>query len=396
MLPEQQNRKAIEFKTETGSRKFSNASDFTSWVNQQRELFGFLNRLQNRNSENHLHELIFNEWQILINVVTHHLAPEGISPEQYNTQVEHLVREIEQRISDRKVFTEDAAFSNFVQELKVADPQDAAFALAYFMSYDLTNWNMKVARAVQKAIDWERGQYGRVNHENEVVESFKSRWVNTFNEMTEIANDSQVEFDKLIRKSEAMVASVETQFSEALKEYNNTLASSLDKASEELQNITRTYDDKLALHASVRYWGLQEKFHKQMLIGYGIGTVVVAALVIVGFWLYAEHFLNAEYTKIQVSKLVTAVVITTFGIWAVKTCANLFMAHTHLRTDAQERRTMIHTYLSLLRKGQGPKEEDRQLILQTLFRPSTTGMIKEDAGPSGLVDLVNRISPGKN
>ncbi|RHW76109.1 hypothetical protein [Colwellia sp. RSH04] len=59
----------------------------------------------------------------------------------------------------------------------------------------------------------------------------------------------------------------------------------------------------------------------------------------------------------------------------------------------KERRTMIYTYLALSRKGQGPKDEDRQLILQTLFRPSTTDMLKNDQGPTQLVDMINRFSP---
>ena len=132
-----------------------------------------------------------------------------------------------------------------------------------------------------------------------------------------------------------------------------------------------------------------------MSIGFGVATIIVALGVLWGLYEYADHFLTADFKTVQVSKLITAAILTTFGIWIVRTCANLFMAHTHLRTDAQERRTMMHTYLALLRRGQGPKEDERQLILQTLFRPSTTGMIKEDAGPSNLVDMLNRIAPGQ-
>ncbi len=71
------------------------------------------------------------------------------------------------------------------------------------------------------------------------------------------------------------------------------------------------------------------------------------------------------------------------------------MTYIHLRIDAQESRTMMRVYLSLLLKGQGPKDDERQLILQILFRPSTSGMIKEDAGSSSLVDMLNWLSLGK-
>ncbi|MES9847280.1 MAG: DUF6161 domain-containing protein [Candidatus Thiodiazotropha sp.] len=49
---------------------------------------------------------------------------------------------------------------------------------------------------------------------------------------------------------------------------------------------------------------------------------------------------------------------------------------------------MIQTYLALLREGSGPKDEERQLILQTLFSPSTTGFIKDD-GPSSFHEIVS-------
>ncbi|HBZ36947.1 MAG TPA: hypothetical protein DEO59_00225 [Balneola sp.] len=62
------------------------------------------------------------------------------------------------------------------------------------------------------------------------------------------------------------------------------------------------------------------------------------------------------------------------------------LSNIHLRTDADERRVMILTYLSLLRRENAITEEDRKVILQTLFRPSATGIIKDDNLPTFLWD----------
>lgn len=75
--------------------------------------------------------------------------------------------------------------------------------------------------------------------------------------------------------------------------------------------------------------------------------------------------------------------------------AKIFVSNLHLRTDADERVTMIQTYLALLREGSGPKEDERQLVLQTLFRPSKAGFIK-DEGPSAFHEIVtNALSKKK-
>ncbi|MPX90331.1 DUF6161 domain-containing protein [Salinivibrio sp. VYel1] len=76
--------------------------------------------------------------------------------------------------------------------------------------------------------------------------------------------------------------------------------------------------------------------------------------------------------------------------WVTRLSAKIFISNLHLRTDADERVTMIQTYLALLREGSGPMDEERQLILQTLFRPSSTGFIKDD-GPSSFHELVTNV-----
>ena len=81
--------------------------------------------------------------------------------------------------------------------------------------------------------------------------------------------------------------------------------------------------------------------------------------------------------------------ISSLGVWVTRLVAKIFISNLHLRTDSHERTTMIQTYLALLREGNGPKDEERQLILQTLFRPSTTGFIKED-GPTGFYETMSK------
>ena len=79
--------------------------------------------------------------------------------------------------------------------------------------------------------------------------------------------------------------------------------------------------------------------------------------------------------------LVRFIVVTTIGSWMLRILVLRYLSHVHLRADADERVTMITTYLALLREEAVTKEDDRQMILQTLFRPAATGIVKDNAAP---------------
>jgi len=76
--------------------------------------------------------------------------------------------------------------------------------------------------------------------------------------------------------------------------------------------------------------------------------------------------------------------------------ARMLLSNLHLREDALERVTMVNTYLSLSEGKQGLKDDDRKLILEMLFRPSTTGIVQDDATPPSLLTYISKASSGKH
>ena len=51
---------------------------------------------------------------------------------------------------------------------------------------------------------------------------------------------------------------------------------------------------------------------------------------------------------------------------------------------------MVQTYLSLLEGGSIPADGDRKLILEALFRPTADGMVKDEALPHVVLDLLTK------
>jgi hypothetical protein len=79
-----------------------------------------------------------------------------------------------------------------------------------------------------------------------------------------------------------------------------------------------------------------------------------------------------------------------FSVWLVRIVVRLFLSHVHLLADANERVTMANTYLALQHSKEGLVEQDRQLILQVLFRPSTSGVVKDDGVPLSWIEAITK------
>jgi hypothetical protein len=92
-------------------------------------------------------------------------------------------------------------------------------------------------------------------------------------------------------------------------------------------------------------------------------------------------------------RVATVIAAALFSVWIIRVLVRLLMSNIHLQTEARQRMTMVKTYLALLRADKMPRPEDTQLMLQALFRPSSTGLIRHDDGvPLGLAELATKVT----
>ncbi len=396
--------KRITIKTESGSRWFDDPHKLQVWCREQRELYSFF---RSTTSNHQSHDVFHNfdrSWAHLDQVINSSLIPYVLQPETYQIQAVSWMNSFQQFLETKALFTQDASFVDFIKRQRANGDAEAMAAFCAVWGSRFAYFDASTLKAFLAGLAYLEGQEGRKDDELNGFEELKLRWDAEFTEqrdhwLTEY-NAKVAEADQhnqaAVELHQKWLQQTETQtedFSHQVSEFKQLLDQTLVTARQDLENLKKTYDEDLALRASVRYWGLQQKDHRAKSIGFGVALALVTLLVmslIIGF---SSFYLDSSIQDIHVSKLITATVLTTFGIWFVRVLANLFMSHMHLATDAQERRTMIHTYLALLRKGHGPKDDERQLILQTLFRPSSTDMVKNDHGPAQIVDLLNRISP---
>jgi len=91
----------------------------------------------------------------------------------------------------------------------------------------------------------------------------------------------------------------------------------------------------------------------------------------------------------MVFSIYTLISLIAFGVRAI---TKVMFSSFHLARDAEERHTLTFFYLSLLQeKDSKINDEDRKLILQSLFSRAETGLLKDDSGPTMPNDFIGKI-----
>lgn len=78
------------------------------------------------------------------------------------------------------------------------------------------------------------------------------------------------------------------------------------------------------------------------------------------------------------------------SVWIIRLVVKIALSNLHLSEDAHERVVMIKTYLSFIQEGLGLQENDKQLIMSSIFRPSNTGIIKDESSIT-VADIITSI-----
>lgn len=396
--------KRITIKTEIGTKWFDEPEKLLTWVQAQQRLYAFHVNISQRYQLQQLFSKFDISWQNLQQQISQGLLRFKHDPDNYNNRVEQFSKSFADLLAKQELFTEEASFNEFVQAQAKNRNEYGLAALAVAFDQNISPIDRTMYKGLHEAEAYFAGNAERVSDESESLQQLHDRWDNelthhrdswqlNYQEKIDEATIQNEQVDDLINEWKEQINKHADELESHKDKFNSKFDDELSNAKSELENLTKTYDDKLALHAAVKYWNLQRQSHTKKAIIFSIALGIMTIVVICTIVAFSYLTLDAPLKEIHLSKIFTAAALTTFGIWLIKILANIFMSHLHLSTDAQERRTMIHTYLALTRKGQGPKEEDRQLILQTLFRPSATDLVKNDQGPTQLVDMINRLSP---
>lgn len=152
--------------------------------------------------------------------------------------------------------------------------------------------------------------------------------------------------------------------------------------------LTATYDNQLALQAPSKYWKNKQVEHKkqsQILATAAVTSGLVGATAL--FFLFSAIFQELKANQIPSwGQVLSATVASVMVLWIIKTLVRLTMSHIHLALDAEERRTMILSYLAMSKLSDATPDE-RKGLLAAIFRPTGDGIVKDETPPLPIFEL---------
>ena len=231
----------------------------------------------------------------------------------------------------------------------------------------------------------------------DLIEAMKAKLLKNENEL-------------LILKSKLEEIKEENQTIEKKKEQFNEIFEKV----ETIDNKIKAVEDKAKLNASVSYWKAKQKSHKTKFWWFGGGAILLIAILVFILFIalnYHEEqtninnqvkitndinttskveeinennnkskeessFLDFDYSKL--AWYILMIFASSSAFWIIRITVKIALSNLHLSEDANERVVMIQTYLSFINEGQ-INENDKNLILSSLFRSSNIGIIKDES-----------------
>lgn len=198
------------------------------------------------------------------------------------------------------------------------------------------------------------------------------------------------DFAHAAKSISSALSTQEQQFNAQLEKIELSHSDALGKHSGEMNSLRATFRESMTLRAPVEYWQSKAQTHnakaatltKVIAASFGVTLLAVAMLLV--------YFPPFDGGKPEPLKLSLTALVVLLGVWAIRLVVRMFLSHTHLATDAEERVTMVKTYLAFLEGEKLPSDDDRKLILSALFRPAADGLVKDEGLPHPLLEVLTR------
>ncbi len=209
------------------------------------------------------------------------------------------------------------------------------------------------------------------------------------------------------RKLSELQTSLEGQKAEYESFRQNTILQfslETDSRKESWDDIFNLYTERLRLESPVKLWNDQSTHHRSQarkwfrrsistaVVGLILGGVFALASLNFAEWLFSDVLNQASGNdgdallrptwqfEVIFSAAATLLYLTIY-LWMMRIIVRLYMTEEHLAIDAKSRASMAETYLALT-KDHAATDQDRAIVLASLFRPIADGIVSDDGLPA--------------
>lgn len=144
----------------------------------------------------------------------------------------------------------------------------------------------------------------------------------------------------------------------------------------------------MKLKAPVQYWKDNCEHHKKAAKNFGIASLILSLIIFLPIAYVAWEILATE--EIIWGKVGVVAFTSSLAIWLIRVLVRMYLSHNHMQMNSQERVVMTQAYLALISEGGATSDEERNLVLQAIFRPISTGIVTDDAAPHNIIELISK------
>lgn len=373
-----------------GPTHFSDIDELQAWVNEEVNAFEWIIQAES-NSQAPVWPSISAWLNVLSTFISGYASTED---EQRRVDLTRQLKvDVERYHKNANVKSSNSADAQFVFGLRLTSSDSvAAYALGHLMARGINSYTADAIEGVFLALQYKRGSPDTVLAEKKELEALKVRWGMLFrNQLSDSKGKEEQWAAKVAEYEEAFTAT-----GQKFKAFYDAEEERFQRLSEMIQNefsdLSAAYKEHMLLESSVTYWTDKQEHHRKEMKHMALATLLLGVLSLGIFVCIAKasELTIGTVNNVPLGQLGILIAITAAGIWITRLCAKLSISNLHLNTEARERVTMMKTYIALVSEGKAPLESDRSLMLQTLFRPSSAGLIKED-GPAGFLELLKWI-----
>lgn len=363
----------IDFGTDNGSRQFASPDSLYNWFSKEQQCWSWL--AEPNLSRPPALRVVSGHYSTLFEQLRSAIQNMRDNTETFATTANN----VQARYTGHSFPLSDSSRGEFILAKAQANPPLAASILQYLLQLSPKEWDHTTISGAIAADRYLRGELTNIESERKALRSLKDTWEQRFS-----SNNSKFH-DLLKAVSQSHEDTIALQSSDH-KHYEKLITEATNK----LQELTETYDKELALRKPVSYWSQLSKRYKFAAFWTGATGIILGAILTALLVKYSHTFF-LDTNDIGYRHFLVFLVYATAAFGLLRVIAKLFVSHLHVKMDAEQRRTMLITFLALQRDGTDVSATDRQLILQALFRPGTSGLIKEDPTPSTTVEFLSNL-----
>jgi hypothetical protein len=217
-------------------------------------------------------------------------------------------------------------------------------------------------------------------------------------ELEEIYKSEKERFQEFNKSIESKKENTFSGFDSWFEETKKSSSKLFEDTNKQAEDLVKSFKEQTRLKKPAEYWAERGKeLNKEgwLAIKWLVGLVGFACLTLYFLlWLTPDGML-LSFIEGDAAALKWSIVYITFISFlavGIRSLNKVAFSSFHLARDAQERHQLTHVYLALIaEKDVDIKDEDRQLILQSLFSRSETGLLRQDSSPSMPNNVVEKF-----